>query len=127
MIGSTEQLSRWAIGFVWIYHGLATKLITVAPVEYYLSSQFGFSETGTLWFIKACGVYELAFGVAFICFYRLKLVVLFNIASMILLLIMVAFLDTRYLIEGFNPVATNIPVIALSLIMLNESRSRPSR
>ena len=62
---STEQLGRWAIGFVWMYHGLATKLITVAPIEYYLSSQFGFSEAGTFWFIKACGVYELAFGVAF--------------------------------------------------------------
>ena len=123
---NTEQLCRWAIGFVWVYHGLATKLITIAPIEYYLSSQFGFSEAGTFWFIKACGVYELAFGVAFIWFYRFKLIVVFNIVSMSLLLVMIAFLDASYLIEGFNPVATNIPVIALSLILLNERGRRVS-
>lgn len=124
---NTVQLGRWAIGFVWVYHGLATKLITIAPIEYYLSSLIGLSEAETFWFIKACGIYELAFGIAFICFYRVKLVVLFNILSMFLLLALVAFLNASYLIEGFNPVATNIPVIALSLILLNESNKRPSQ
>ncbi len=118
---STVQLCRWTIGFVWIYHGLATKLLSTAPIEYYLSSQLGFSESGTLWFMNICGAYELAFGIGFIYFYRNRLVIFFNILTMMLLIVMVAFLDVRFLIEGFNPVSTNVPIIALSLIMLSHT------
>jgi len=117
---TTDQIARWFIGFIWIYHGIATKLITIAPIEYYLSSQFGFGEQGTFWFIKLCGVGELTFGIVFLIFYRSRVMVYANIFAMASLMVMVVFLDYRYLVEGFNPVTTNIPVIGLSLILLNE-------
>ena len=62
-----EQLARWTIGCVWIYHGLFIKLITIAPIEHHLSSQFGLSDLGTYWFIKSAGIGELAIGLMFIC------------------------------------------------------------
>ncbi|MBV1920899.1 MAG: DoxX-like family protein [Pseudomonadales bacterium] len=76
---TTDQIARWFIGFTWIYHGIATKLITIAPIEYYLSSQFGLGEQGTFLFIKLCGIVELAFGVIFIIFYRNRALVYANI------------------------------------------------
>lgn len=117
---NTAQVARWIIGFAWIYHGVVIKLINIAPIEYYLSSQIGLSEIGTYWFIKAAGVGEVAFGLAFIYFYKFKQIVYANIVFMVSLIVMVAFMDANYLIEGFNPVTTNIPIIGLSLILLNE-------
>ena len=120
----TDQLARWIIGFVWIYHGLFIKLITIAPIEHHLSSQFGLSDVGTYWFIKAAGVGEVVFGLMFICLYRYKAVIYLNIFAMVSLIVMVAFLDYRYLVEGFNPVTTNIPVIGLSFVLLKEIEQR---
>ena len=120
----TDQLARWIIGFVWIYHGLFTKLIMIASIEHHLSSQIGLSDTGTYWFIKAAGVGEVLFGLTFICLYRYKAVIYLNIFTMVSLIVMVAFLDVRYLVEGFNPVTTNIPVIGLSIILLSEIERR---
>jgi len=119
----TVQVARWVIGFVWIYHGLFIKLITIAPIENHLSSQFGLSDSGTYWFIKAAGVGEVVFGLMFICLYKYKTVIYLNIFAMVSLIVMVAFLDYRYLVEGFNPVTTNIPIIGLSIILLKEIES----
>ena len=121
---NTEQLARWITGFVWIYHGLFIKLITIAPIEHHLSSQVGLSDLGTYWFIKSAGIGEVAFGLMFICLYRYKAVIYLNIFTMVSLIVMVAFLDVRYLVEGFNPVTTNIPVIGLSIILLSEIERR---
>lgn len=120
----TDQLARWIIGFVWIYHGLFTKLITIASIEHYLSSQFGLSDSGTYWFIKLAGAGEVIFGLLFICLYRYKAVIYLNIFAMVSLIVMVVFLDHQYLVEGFNPVTTNIPVIGLSFVLLNEIKQR---
>ena len=119
----TVQVARWIIGFVWIYHGLFIKLITIAPIENHLSSQLELSDSGTYWFIKAAGVGEVVFGLMFICLYKYKTVIYLNIFAMVSLIVMVAFLDYRYLVEGFNPVTTNIPIIGLSIILLKEIES----
>lgn len=122
---STEQIARWTIGLVWIFHGLFIKLVTIAPIELYINSQIGLSENRTYWLIKFAGIGEVAFGLVFICLYRYKQVIYLNIFALVSLIIMVAVLDIRYLIEGFNPVTTNIPIIALSFILLKERNKNP--
>ncbi|WP_226662392.1 DoxX-like family protein [Microbulbifer aggregans] len=72
---------------------------------------------------KAAGVGEILFGIAFLIFYRS---ILMNVASMVALsalLIFVAFSSPHLLMEAFNPVTTNIPLIALSAILIMEFRS----
>lgn len=115
---SIEHIARWTIGLAWIYHGLVPKLISIAPIEYSLNSQLGFSETVTLNMIRLAGVAEVIFGVAFIKWYRHPTVIYLNMAALAGLLVLVGWLDYRYWFDGFNPVTTNIPLLALSWILL---------
>lgn len=117
---STMQIARWVIGLSWIYQGLFPKLITIAPIENSLTSQIGFSADHTFWLIKIVGVSEVLFGAVFIKHYKNLIIVYLNILGLAFLLVLVVVLDAIYLIEAFNPVTTNIPLIALSFVLLSE-------
>ena len=117
------QLVRWVIALAWVFHGLVPKLIYVAPAEWYLSSQFGFSEPMTYWIISAAGIAEVCFGVLFFIMYRNKWVNYANIAGLMALIVMVALLDWRYLFGAFNPLTTNIPLLVLSLLLLKVKKT----
>ncbi|MCU7917882.1 MAG: DoxX-like family protein [Candidatus Thiodiazotropha sp. (ex Epidulcina cf. delphinae)] len=114
------QIARWVIGLSWIYHGLFPKLITIAPIENSLTSQIGLSIDHTFWLIKIVGVSEVLLGAVFIKHYKNLIIVYLNIIGLAFLLVLVAVLDATYLIEAFNPVTTNIPLIALSFVLLSE-------
>ncbi len=116
----TIQLARFVVGLSWIYHGLFPKLIQIAPIEFAMSSSIGLSLDNTHTLIKLAGVGEILFGIAFMVLYRNRMVVIANIAALTGLLVFVAVLTPVYLIEAFNPVTTNVPLIALSLILLNQ-------
>lgn len=88
---TTAQLARWTIGFVWIFHGLFIKLITIAPIELYINSQIGLSENTTYWLIKVAGIGEVAFCLATIGFFKYKPLIYLNIFALVSLMIMVAF------------------------------------
>lgn len=114
------QIARYVVGLSWIYHGLFPKLFHIAPLEALMTKSIGFTETTSYWITKSAGVSEVIFGILFIVFYRTKLIVLLNIAGLIALLAFVAVLQPQLLVEAFNPVTTNMTLIALSIIMLNE-------
>ena len=116
---SFEQIARWVISGAWIFHGLIPKLIHIAPAEWYLSSQFGFNKELTYWMITFAGIVEVSFGLLFFIFYKNRWVNILNMAGLVALIIMVAFLDWHYLFGAFNPITTNIPLIVLSLYLLN--------
>lgn len=117
---STLQIARFVIGFSWIYHGLFPKIIHIAPLEALMTNSIGFSDTVSYWITKSAGISEIVFGIAFIVFYRTKWIVLVNIFGLLALLGFVAVLQPQLLIEAFNPVTTNLTIIALSLILLIE-------
>ncbi|WOX05061.1 DoxX-like family protein [Microbulbifer pacificus] len=120
---SAPEICRWIIGGSWIYHGLMPKIIQIAPLEQAMTKKIGFGEDVSYLITKAAGVGEILFGIAFIIFYRS---ILMNMASMVALsalLIFVAFSSPQLLMEAFNPVTTNIPLIALSAIIIMELRS----
>jgi uncharacterized membrane protein YphA (DoxX/SURF4 family) len=114
------QLSRFTIGLVWIYHGIFPKLYHIAPMELSISSSLGLPLEQTLLLIKAVGIGEIVFGSAIILFYRRRWIVLANIAGVVGLVLLVAVYAPDYLIEAFNPVTTNLPLVVLSLILLQE-------
>jgi len=119
---SSIQLARFTIAFSWIYHGLFPKLIQISPLEMAMSSAVGFSEENTLLLIKFAGCGELAFGIAFIFLYRLKPIVWLNIFGLSGLLGFVMLLMPHLLVEAFNPVTTNIPLIVISFVLMNDSK-----
>lgn len=84
-------------------------------------SSAGFSEEVSIMITRAAGVAEVLFGLMFFFLYKHKLINVLNILGLIGLLIAVYVLQPQLLIEAFNPVTTNIPLIALSYILLKES------
>lgn len=116
---SSVQLARYILCFSWMYHGIFPKLIHIAPLEKLITGSFGFSDEVSYYITKSAGVGELIFGTVLFIFYRSKSIILLNIVALIGLLLFVALLQPQVLIEAFNPVTTNIPLIGLSLVLLN--------
>ena len=120
---STIQLARYVIGLTWIYHGLIPKLLRIAPLEQAMSENFGFSDEHTYLLIKAAGIGEILFGIIFIWLYRIKTVLWLNLMALAGLLVFAAVMTPYILLEAFNPVTTNIPLIALGYLLLQQMSS----
>lgn len=116
---SSIQIARYIISFSWLYHGIFPKLVHIAPLERLLTGSFGFSDEISYLITKSAGVGEVIFGIVLFIFYRSKPIILLNIFALVGLLLFVALLQPQLLIEAFNPVTTNIPLIGLSLVLLN--------
>ncbi|MCL1045080.1 DoxX-like family protein [Shewanella electrodiphila] len=116
---SSIQIARYIVSFSWFYHGIFPKLIHIAPLEQLMTASIGFSDDVSYHITKSAGIIEVIFGIILFVFYRSKLIVLLNIYALIGLLLFVAVIQPQLLIEAFNPITTNIPIIGLSLILLN--------
>lgn len=117
---SATQIARYIIGLSWIYSGVFPKLMQIAPLEKVMTASIGLSDEISYLITKAAGVGEVIFGVIFILLYKSRSVVWLNIFALSALLVFVAILQPPLLIEAFNPVTTNIPLIALSVILLRK-------
>jgi hypothetical protein len=89
-----------------------------------MAGSLGLPEEFTYLLVKAAGVGEVLFGVAFIWLYRSRVVLLLNLAGLIGLLAFVAVARPHILLEAFNPVTTNIPLMVLGYILLQQRRDR---
>ena len=117
---TTVQMARYMITFVWLYHGIFPKLVHVAPLEQLMTGSIGFSDDISYLITKAAGIGEVIFGLLFFVFYKTKLMNILNILALAFLLISVAILQPQLLIEAFNPVTTNVSIMAFSFVLLNE-------
>ena len=120
------QLSRYVLGLSWIYHGLFPKLLFLAPLELEMSGSIGLSEPNTLWLIRFAGVSEVAFGILLLVFYKQLILLYLNIVGFIALLLFVLVMTPHLMVEAFNPVTTNLPLIVLSLVLVHEAKKSGS-
>ncbi|MGB2742714.1 MAG: DoxX-like family protein [Cognaticolwellia sp.] len=120
---SSIQIARFMIAFSWLYHGIFPKLIHIAPLEKLMTASLGLSDELSYFVTKSAGVGEVIFGLVFFVFYRSKIIILLNILGLTGLLVFVALLQPHLLIEAFNPVTTNIALIAFSFILLLEIKN----
>ena len=111
------------IAFSWLYHGIFPKLIHIAPLEKLMTASLGLSDDLSYFVTKSAGVGEVIFGLVFFIFYRNKIIILLNIVGLTGLLVFVALLQPHLLIEAFNPVTTNLTLIAFSFILLVEIKN----
>ncbi|MBL4572103.1 MAG: DoxX-like family protein [Gammaproteobacteria bacterium] len=116
------QLSRFVLGFSWIYHGLFPKLLFLAPLELEMSGSIGLAESNTLWLIRFAGVSEVIFGILLLVFYKHVMLLYLNIAGFLALVVFVLIMTPHLMVEAFNPVTTNLPLIVLSLILIHEAK-----
>ncbi|WP_199609877.1 DoxX-like family protein [Flocculibacter collagenilyticus] len=120
----TINIARFAVGLSWIYHGLFPKLMHVAPLEKLITSTMGFSEYFSYWITKVAGIGEVIFGVLLIILFKSKSLIWLNIFGLVMLLLYVAIQVPYVLVEAFNPVTTNLLMIAMSVIWLKELQHR---
>lgn len=120
---NTIQLARFVLGFSWIYHGLFPKLLFLAPLELEMSGSIGLSESNTLLLIRFAGISEIIFGVLLFLFYRKVMLIYLNILGLLALLVFVLAMTPHLMVEAFNPVTTNLPLLVLSLVLLNELKT----
>lgn len=118
------QLSRFVLGFSWIYSGLFTKLIHTAPLEKQMLLNSGFPYDIGLILSKSAGVIEIIFGVLIITFYRNKLLLVLNIVALLGFLVFVAISSPMILIDAFNPITTNFPLIVLSFVLFDRTKQK---
>lgn len=117
------QVARYTLGLSWIYQGLFPKLLTVAPLERALTATMGFSDNISLLVTRAAGVSEIVFGTALIVFYKNRVFPILSIVALLFLFAFVALQLPSLLSEAFNPVTTNFALIALSYVLLVNSRT----
>lgn len=117
------QVARYTLGLSWIYQGLFPKLLTVAPLERALTATMGFSDNISLLVTRAAGVSEIVFGIALIVFYKNRVLPILSIVALLFLFAFVALQLPSLLSEAFNPVTTNFALIALSYVLLVNSRT----
>lgn len=117
---STLQIARFIISFSWFYHGLMPKLVHISPLEQQMTGSFGFNPEISNLITRTAGVGEIIFAVLFFIFYRSILINVLNILALIGLMLFVAILQPSLLIEAFNPVTTNLAIIAFSVVLINE-------
>ncbi|GAA6186123.1 MULTISPECIES: DoxX-like family protein [Alteromonadaceae] len=124
---SVVQLARFTIGLAWIYHGLVPKLLHVAPLEMLMTASLGFSPQQSLIITRCAGVAEIILGVALILFYKNRLLIYFSALNLAALLIFTLIFIPQILVEAFNPVTTNIPLIVLSFVLLQQTPRQQTR
>ena len=120
------QLARYVLGLSWIYHGLFPKLLSIAPLEMEMSSSIGLSSENTILLIKFAGVSEVLFGVVLLVFYRQTALLYLNIAGLVALFAFVLLMTPHIMMEAFNPVTTTIPLVLLSLLLLQDNKRNHS-
>ncbi len=123
---SSESIARLLIAFTFIYHGLVPKLLFVSPMERAMIEAHG-SSFPFAWVSVFAGVAEIILGIILLTFRNSIWPIILAIMILIVLLIDVAIFYPSALTEAFNPVTTNLAVIGLCLIVLNEQKGRITR
>jgi len=91
-----------------------------------MSGSIGLSESSTLLLIRVAGVSVILFGILVWVFYKQVIVLYLNIVGFIALIGFVLIMTPHLMVEAFNPITTNLPLIVLSLVLLNEAQKRGS-
>lgn len=87
-----------------------------------MSGSIGLTESNTLWLIRFAGVSEIIFGILLLVFYKQVMLLYLNIAGFLALLVFVLIMTPHLMVEAFNPVTTNLPLIVLSLLLIHETK-----
>ena len=119
-----HRLSRITVAFVWIYHGLAPKILGPHQDEINLAVAHGLpADQLSLW-LNAAGIAEVLFGIVFLIAWTSRWPFVVSIVILAMLLVDVAVVAPQYLVATFNPVSVNISVIVLSIIGFITARKK---
>lgn len=113
---SIYLVCRLSIAFVWLYHGLVPKLLGPHADEISMNMAIGFSESQAVVIAYIGGVGEILFGALILLFWKHRWPLLLSAIFIFGLLCFSMIFVPKLALAAFNPVTTNVTVIALSLV-----------
>jgi hypothetical protein len=122
----TYCLSRFAVAFIWLYHGLIPKLIYHNADEIRLLQDAGISSSMLGTVMSLVGWAEVFLALVLVIFWRARWPVWLTIVAMFAATLCVSITSPSYLSAAFNPVSLNLAMITLSLIAVLTRRNLPS-
>lgn len=120
---STYAISRITIAFVWLYHGLVPKLLGPHEDELAMNISLGLSHASAVQLSMFAGVFEVVFGVVVVVLWKQLWPLVCTAAFMVALLLFVAIWSPSLLAGAFNPVTTNLCVLALAMVAIKEHKN----
>lgn len=100
-------ISRLSLGFLFIYHGLVTKILWLSPVEIHLASLSGLNISANI-ISPVAGIGEMLLGCSILFFRKSIIPIYMAVVVLLLLLLFVSLVIPKYLVDAFNPVTTNM-------------------
>ena len=112
----TYAVARIGIALIFLYHGLAPKLLALHPDELALVVAGGVSQTDAPLVVRAIGTAEVVWAALLLARWRSRLLLSATAALMVVALVSVAATAPGFLVAAFNPVTLNLSVIALCVV-----------
>ncbi|WP_288132714.1 DoxX-like family protein [Microbulbifer sp.] len=122
---SSYALCRLSIAFVWLYHGLVPKLLGPHRDELAMNMALGLTAENAQLLARVGGVSEVLFSAVVILFWKQRWPLVLTVAGMVALLIYSLIAVPTLAMGAFNPVTTNLCVLALSLVALKQWENLP--
>ena len=112
-------LARLALALVFIWHGLAPKILWLSPDEVAMIAAHGLPDHPLFapQLVAAVGgIAEIILGILLLTVRRQRWPLLVAGAVLLVLLLDVALLSPHLLIQAFNPLSTNLAALALCAV-----------
>jgi uncharacterized membrane protein YphA (DoxX/SURF4 family) len=122
---SSYALSRIAIAFIWLYHGLVPKLIFCDPTEVALVELGPVIHTAETTVLIA-GAFEVVAGLLVIILWQHRWPAILSAILFAALMIGGVAMSPEVAVQAFNPVTLSGSAILFSLINLNERKNLES-
>ena len=118
---NSYNLSRFAIAFIWLYHGLVPKLIFQHATELELINKGPVLGTAELTLMLA-GIGEVALGVLVIVFWNRIWPVYLSLFGFTVLLIASVAISPGHAVHAFNPITLTVSAILFCAIQITSGR-----
>ena len=117
LLKQINLVSRIGIAFLFIYHGLAPKILWLSPIEIELVGMSGLGLDASV-ISPLAGLGEVLLGSIILCVPRKVWPLYLAVTSLLFLLLYVAVVMPVLLVEAFNPVTTNIMGLILCYLAI---------
>lgn len=123
---STYAICRLSIAFIWCYHGIVPKLLGPHADELIMNMSLGLSAGQAVVLAKVAGLVEVFIGLSVLVFWRRRWPLYTTVFAMLALLVFVVLVTPAMLTGAFNPVSTNLGMIALAVVALRQLEAEDS-
>lgn len=115
---SSYAICRGMVAFVWFYHGLVPKLLGPHADELRMNLALGLNRAHAEQLSRVAGVCELLFALLIVVCWRQRWPLVVTAVAMVGLLLFSLVAVPSLAMAAFNPVTTNLLVLALSVVAL---------